>query len=52
MYQNLDAIEGFQGKKDIQSEIYDKVFDGEVDCKTLASFYTMFNTDKPLGYVG
>lgn len=52
MYQNLDALEGFQGTKDIQSEIYDKVFDGEVDCNTLEGVYTMFNTDQPLGYVG
>lgn len=52
MYQNLDAIEGFQGTKDIQSEIYDKVFDGDVDCNTLEGVYTMFNTDHPLGYVG
>ena len=52
MYQNLDAIEGFQGTKDIKSEIYDKVFDGDVDCNTLEGVYTMFNTDHPLGYVG
>ena len=52
MYQNLDAIEGFQGTKDIQSEIYDKVFDGDVDCNTLEGVYTMFNTDHPQGYVG
>ena len=52
MFVNHDTIERFQKSKDIQSEIYDKVFDGEVDCNTLEDVYTMFNTNHPLGYVG
>ena len=47
-----DSLEKFQGTKDIQSEIYDKVFSGEVDGKTLEDVYSMFNTNHPLGYVG
>lgn len=52
MFLNHDTIERFQKSKYIQSEIYDKVFDGEVDCNTLEDVYTMFNTNHPLGYVG
>lgn len=50
MYQNLDAIEGFQGTKDIQSEIYDKVFDGDVDCNTLEDVYKLEIMEKEYEY--
>jgi len=31
----------------IDPKLYDEVFDGEVDCKTLESVYTLFNSDHP-----
>ena len=45
----------FQGLKDLRqfgidgvhSEIYNEVFDGEVDCKTLENIYELFNLDHP-----
>ena len=45
-----DSLERFQGSAEIDSKIYDKVFEGNVDCKTLESIYTMFNTNHPQGY--
>ena len=48
-YQNLER---FQGSNMINSKIYDKVFEGEVDCGSLEEVYRMFNIDHPGGYRG
>lgn len=45
-----DSLERFQGSAEVDSKIYDKVFEGNVDCKTLEGVYTMFNTNHPQGY--
>ena len=50
----------FQGLKDLRKfgidgvhpEIYDEVFSGKVDCKTLEDIYRLFNTDHPPGHRG
>lgn len=34
-----DSIARFQGDENIHSEIYDQVFDGEVDCDTLEDVF-------------
>lgn len=49
-FMSHDSLERFQGNAEIDSRIYDKVFEGNVDCKTLESIYTMFNTNHPQGY--
>lgn len=51
-FQGLDRLERFQGSKQIESEIYDKVFEGDVDCENLEDAYRMFNVDHPKGYKG
>ena len=45
-------LEKAQGNSAINSKIYDKVFSGNVDCKTLDDVYSRFNTDHPTGYCG
>lgn len=45
-------LEKAQGASAIDSKIYDKVFSGNVDCKTLDDVYSRFNTDHPTGYRG
>ncbi len=47
-----DSIARFQGNANICSEIYDHVFDGEVDCDTLEDVYLMFNLHFPKDYRG
>lgn len=44
-------LEKAQGASAIDSKIYDKVFSGNVDCKTLDDVYSRFNTDHPTGIV-
>lgn len=48
-YENLEK---FQGSPEIDSKIYDKVFEGEVNCFTLEKLYQIFNTEHPTGYKG
>ena len=49
---NYENLERFQGSAALRSEIYDKVFEGEVECGTLEEVYQMFNLDHPEGYRG
>ncbi len=48
-FASLDETIMRQGESRINSEIYDKVFDGDVDCETLEDVYTKFNIDLPTG---
>lgn len=47
-----DSIARFQGDENIHSEIYDQVFDGEVDCDTLEDVFEMFNIHHTADYQG
>ncbi len=49
---SLDGLEHIQGSSNINSEIYDRVFEGDVDCNDLEDVYRMFNVNKPDGYRG
>ena len=51
-YQSLRSLQRLFGSKEIVSDRYDKVFDGEVDCKTLDDVYRKFNLDHPKNYHG
>lgn len=51
-FQNLNNTERYQGSAKIESEIYDKVFEGEVNCENLEEVYEMFNVNHPRGYKG
>ena len=39
---NYEKLERFQGSAALRSEIYDKVFEGEVECGTLEEVYEPF----------
>ena len=47
-----DELEKYQGSKEIDSTIYDKVFEGAVEASTLEDIYRIFNVEKPDGYEG
>lgn len=42
----------FSGKSEVDASIYDRVFDGSVNCKDLEEVYEMFNVKHCTGYVG
>lgn len=51
-FMGYDSLPKFQGSPDVDSKIYDKVFEGEVNCFTLERLYQIFNTEHPAGYKG
>lgn len=46
----MEALPKFQGSSEINSSIYDSVYIGDVDCKTLEDVFRKFNNDHPAGY--
>lgn len=51
-FDGMELLERFQGSTKIDSSIYDKVFDDEVDCLSLEGVFGMFNTAHPADYRG
>lgn len=51
-FMSYDLLPKFQGSQDINSSIYNKVFNGEVNCETLEDVFRKFNIDHPAGYTG
>lgn len=48
----MENLEEVQGTQNIHSSVYDKVFEGEVDCYSLEGVYRKFNLDRPLYFNG
>lgn len=46
-YLGLSQLDKFQGSSEVNSGIYDKVFEGAVEVDTLEGVYQMFNCDCP-----
>lgn len=51
-FMGSDEFPRFTGSEEIDSSIYDCVFEGEVDCHTLEDAYRKFNLDHPEDYRG
>ena len=51
-FTNYRSLESIQKSSKINSSIYDKVFEGTVDCVNLEEIYTKFNVDHPKEYRG
>lgn len=51
-YLGLSQLDKFQGSSEVNSGIYDKVFEGAVEVDTLEGVYQMFNCDCPETYLG
>ena len=47
-----DELERYQGSQEIDSMIYDKVFEGAVEASTLEDVYRIFNLQHPPEYRG
>lgn len=52
LFVGLDRIEKWQGSSDVDSSLYDKVYEGTVDCKSLEDVYHMFNMNRPPEFTG
>lgn len=51
-FDGMELLERIHGSKEIDSSIYDKVYDGEADCQSLEGVFGMFNTAYPSDYRG
>ena len=51
-FQSLEALEKIFKSTEIKRDLYDKVFDGDVDCHSLNDIFRKFNLDHPEGYRG
>lgn len=49
-FMSMDFTAKHQTSPDINSSIYDKVFEGDVDCKSLEDVFAKFNMNHPTGY--
>ena len=47
-----ERLERYQGSSAIDSALYDKVFEGDVDSTDLEAVFQMFNLNHPKGYAG
>lgn len=48
----LDTLERFQHSKEVNPVLYDRVYDGKLDCNSLETIYKKFNIDHPADYKG
>ena len=48
----LDTLERFQHSKEVDPVLYDRVYDGKLDCNSLETIYKKFNIDHPADYKG
>lgn len=51
-FAGMDKLQSFTGGKDIDSGIYDKVYEGIVDCADLEAVYALFNVNHPADFTG
>lgn len=49
-FASYENLEKWQGTSAIDSTIYDKVFEGDVECKSLEDVYVKFNRNHPSNY--
>ena len=48
----LSRLKEYSGNANVNSEIYDQVFEGKVDCHNLEDVYSLFNRCRPAGFYG
>ena len=48
----LDPLERFQHSKEVDPVLYDRVYDGKLDCNSLETIYEKFNINHPADYKG
>ena len=51
-FESFERLKMYQGSTDIDSAIYDRVFEGNVECTDLEEVFKMFNLNHPKDYMG
>lgn len=50
IYEGLDGLKRWQGSADVDAGLYDKVYEGDIEGKSLDDVYTVLNTNHPFDY--
>ena len=48
----METLAKRQHSKEVNATIYDRVYDGKLDCQSLEAIYEKFNIDHPQDYTG
>ena len=51
-FMGMDWVKKHWGEQGVDSEIYDKVYDGSIDGSTLEDVFCIFNFSRPVGFKG
>ena len=51
-FESLERLKKYQDSAAIDSSLYDRVYEGDVECSNLEEVYQMFNLDHPKDYMG
>ena len=51
-FESLELLERYQGSREIDSAIYDKIYEADVSCKSLEDVFQRFNLEHPADYSG
>mgnify|MGYP001205265367 CR=1 FL=1 len=51
-YMGTESLEKFQGSSAIDSSLYDKIYEGTIDCQNLEQVFEMFNLNHPAEFHG
>ena len=51
-FESLDTMRKWQKSSEVDSAIYDKVFEGTVEANDLEDVFAIFNLEQPDGYSG
>lgn len=51
-FESYDLLPKSQGTQDIDSDLYNRVYEGEVEAKNIEDVYRIFNIDQPKDYKG
>lgn len=51
-FMGLERLRSLTGGQSIDSSIYDKVYEGEVECSNLEEVYALFNLNHPVDFCG
>lgn len=49
---SIEELPEYQGSDEVDASIYDKIYEGEVECATLEDVYRMFNVHRPFSFKG
>lgn len=52
LFMSHDTLEKYQGYPYVDSSIYDKIYQKDVDCKMLETVFNKFNIDRPSDFKG